>query len=439
MGIFKAYDIRGKYPDELDGDKAYKIGKAIATFFNVNEIVVGRDNRTSSDEIFNSVCKGLNEMGVNVLDIGVVSSPMSYFGVNHLKGKAMVMVTASHNPKEYNGFKLTREGAIPVSGVSGLKEIEDIYTKGSFKEVASEKGSIKEVDIFDDYMDHLSKFVKEIHGLKVVVDCGNGVMGPIIEGLFSRLFMEYVPMYFERDGNYPNHDPNPMIPDNLKELQAKVKEEGANLGIAFDGDGDRVVFVDEKSNSIPSDFVTCLLAMQMIKEGDIVIYDLRSSWIVKEIIDEYKGKGEETRVGHSFIKEHMRKVNALFAGELSGHYYFRDNFFTDSGIIAALKILSLVSNKGKLSELVKPMHKYHKIPETNFDVEDKDGALKRIEEKYKDCKVSHLDGIKVETDKYWFNVRKSNTESKVRLNLEAKSKIEMEKILNEVSEVIQAK
>lgn len=434
MGIFKAYDIRGIVPEELDAEKAYRIGKAIATYLNGRTIAVGRDNRISSDEMFAALSKGIMEMGADVIDMGVVSTPMAYFGVNHLSANGLVMITASHNPKQYNGFKVTRENAIPVSGDSGIGDIEQIYENNAFK--AAAEGSMSKVDITDAYLAHLSKFVKNIAGLKVVVDTGNGVMGPLVQDFFSHLFIEFIPLNFERDGNYPRHEPNPMAPENLRELKIKVREMGANMGISFDGDGDRVVFVDEKGEAVSSDFVTALIAETIMKPGDIVLYDLRSSRAVREAIIAHRGKAEMCRVGHSLIKEHMRRVNALFAGELSGHYYFRDNFFADSGFIAALLIMGLVSQKGKLSELVKPLKKYYKIPEKNFEVEDKDAALERIEKKYCNGKILKMDGISVETDDFWLNVRKSNTEPIVRLNLEAKSKSIMEKTLKEIEGLI---
>ena len=271
MGIFKAYDIRGIYPEEIDADKANRIAKAIVTFLNADTIVVGRDNRLSSEELFEAAVKGVTELGVNVIDIGVVSSPMSYFAVNHLKGKGLVCVTASHNPKQYNGFKVTREEAKPVSYESGLQEMEKIYNGNQFKQFSNKTGSIRKEDVTEAYLRHLSEFVKGVAGLKVVVDCGNGVMGPIVDAMFSKLFIEYIPMYFERDGNYPNHEPNPMKEENLKGLQKRARETNANLGIAFDGDGDRVVFVDEKGITVPADFVTALIAMSILKPEDIAL------------------------------------------------------------------------------------------------------------------------------------------------------------------------
>ncbi len=438
-GIFKAYDIRGKYTGELNEDIAKDIGKAIATFLQTDTIVVGRDNRISSDSIFSSLTQGIRELGVSIVDIGVVSTPMAYFAVNHLDKKGLIMVTASHNSKEYNGFKLTREKAIPISGETGIADIERLFFSKEFKRFSQNQGRIETISVEKEYFTHLSKFVKGIAGLKVVVDCGNGVMGPLVHEFFSHLYIEMIPLHFERDGNYPFHDPNPMILSNVKELQEAVKSNGANLGIAFDGDGDRVVFVDDKSAIVPSDFVTALLAEQLVKPGDIVLYDLRSSWVVKETIQSLRGKAEMSKVGHSLIKEHMRKVNAVFAGELSGHYYFRDNFFTDSGFITALEIMSLVSSKGKLSQLVKPLQKYVKIQETNFEVENPDEVLKCIEERYSSLKTIRLDGISIESDQFWFNIRKSNTEPIVRLNMEAKRKDILEKIKKELAEVIGGK
>ena len=438
MSIFKAYDIRGIYPKELDEDIAYKIGRATAYFLKAKQIVVGRDIRLSGKRLFDALAEGITDQGVDVIDIGLCSSPMLYFAVNFLKAKGSVMVTASHNPKEYNGFKFTRENAIPISEDTGIKDVERLVNKNQFKD-AQKKGKIIKKEVLSDYTNFVLKFAKNIKPLKVVIDTANGMGGLEVPKVFEKLKCEVIPLFFKLDGTFPNHDPNPLKGESLRFLIEKIKKEKADLGIAFDGDADRVFFTTEQGEIIPADFITCLIAKEMLKHHpkEKILYDLRSSWIVKETVEEAGGKASMSRVGHAFIKEQLRKENGIFAGELSGHFYFRDAFYTDSGIIAVIWILNLLSAENKkFSELIKHLKKYYASGEINSEVEDKEGKMKELANLYKDGKISWLDGIRVDFDNWWFNVRPSNTEPLLRLNLEAKSKEFMEKKRDEILRVI---
>lgn len=442
MEIFKAYDIRGVYPKDLDEDIAYSIGAAAASYFRKEEIIVGRDMRQSSDSLHVSLLEGITDMGTSVMDIGIVSSPMASFASGSLN-KPCIMITASHNPARYNGFKLMGAGAMPVSADSGLKDVEALAENGAF-EKSGKKGIINGIDISERYADHVLSFIDKgrIKPIKVVIDAGNGMAGKVAPMIFSRLpQIDVIPMYFDLDGSFPNHEANPLKEENIIDLKARVKEESADMGIAFDGDADRVFFVSDMQDTIPADFVTCLIAKMFLKEkkGETVLYDLRSSWIVSEIVAENGGRSEMCKVGHSFIKEHLRKSNGIFAGELSGHFYFRDNFYADSGMIAALKIIELVSaEQKKLSELLEPLKKYFASGEINSEVKDKEAKIAGLKEKYSSGKVTEIDGIRIDFDDWWFNVRASNTEPLLRLNLEARDKKLMEEKRDEILMLIRS-
>lgn len=444
MSIFKAYDVRGVYPSELDEKLAYKIGRAFVSFLKIGKVAVSQDMRKSSASLKKELISGITDQGADVIEIeGLCSTPKNYFACWFLKTKGSVMVTASHNPGKYNGFKFTRQKAIPISGGTGIKDIEKLVLKNKFKDV-KRKGNVVKKDITSDYKKHILGMIdiKKIKPLKVVIDAGNGMGGRDMELVLDKLPLEVIKMYFEPDGSFPNHEANPLKEENLVDIKKRVKEENADLGIALDGDADRVFFIDENSETIPADFITCLIAVEILKKnrGEKVLYDLRSSWVVKEIIEEFGGKSGMSKVGHAFIKEQMRKEKAIFAGELSGHFYFRDNFYTDSAIIAALKVIQLISEKGKrLSELVKPLKKYFASGEINSEVKDKEGKMKELAKRYKDGKISWLDGIRVDFKDWWFNVRPSNTEPLLRLNLEAKSKKLMEEKRDKVISIIRQK
>lgn len=428
-GIFKAYDIRGTYPDQLNDELAYKIGLAGVKVLGSKTVVIGRDMRQSGISISESLIRAITDAGADVIDIGMCATPMLYFAVGHWKADAGIMITASHNPAEYNGFKFCKADAVPVAYDTGLKEVEALVN-GSQLETSGQKGSVEERDIGPDYRAHLLKFADDIKPLTVVVDAGNGVMGEFLPALFDKFPVELIKMYFEPDGTFPNHEANPLKPENMADLLKKVKETGADLGIAFDGDGDRAMYCDEKGNIIACDFVTALLGAEMLERepGATIVYDLRSSWVVKEEVERLGGKPLESRVGHSYIKATMREVNSIFAGELSGHFYFRDIFTTDNAEMAAIQVMRLLSKKGKkFSELVEPLRKYFASGETNFEVDDKDVKISGLKEKYSDAEQYELDGLTIRYDEWWCNVRPSNTEPVLRLNLEAKN----EKLLKE--------
>ncbi|MCK5283421.1 MAG: phosphomannomutase/phosphoglucomutase [Nanoarchaeota archaeon] len=445
MGIFKAYDIRAIYPNEINEEIMEKIGKAFADFIDGNKIAVGYDMRLSGKSLSSAFVKGITAQGKDVLDFGLTSTPMSYFASNYLKADGTTMITASHNPKEYNGAKFTREKAIPISGDTGIKEIEKKVMDNDFKYV-EKQGKIIKYDIKEAYKDHLLSFAKDIKKLKVVVDCANGMGSQDFSLIQDELPIEVIPLYFEIDGSFPNHDANPMKEGAMDDLEAKVIEEKADLGIAFDGDADRIFFVDDKGELLQSDFITALIAEEILKynKGAPILYDLRSSWIVPEKIKEFGGKPIMCRVGHSFIKESMRKENAPFAGELSGHIYFEFPFdgyksVYDSAIVTAMWVLNLLSAKDKkMSELVEPLKKYFPTGEINSKVEDKEAKMDELRGKYKDGNITLIDGVRIDFNDWWFNVRQSNTEPLLRLNLEAKTKELMEEKRDEVLNIIRS-
>jgi len=424
MSISKAYDIRGVYPNEINEEIAAKIGSAFFKFTGAKEIIVGRDMRNSSPALSQAAIKGIVAAGGTAIDIGMVSTPMVYFAVGRYGYGGGMATTASHNPAEYNGFKLCREKAIPISGDTGLKDIE--ATVGSMSSIpAGEKGRVVKRDVLSDYKKHILGFVKKIESLKVVIDAGNGMVGAFLPEIFKGLPCQIIPLYFEPDGSFPNHEANPLKDENIRDLKAKVVETKADFGAAFDGDGDRCMFVDERGERISSDTTTALIARELLKreKGSRVVYDLRSSWVLPEEIKKGGGRPVRERVGHSFIKATMRRENAIFGGELSGHYYYRDNFYADSGLITLVEVLNIVSSaKMKLSQLVSPLKRYYATGETNFEVEDKDGKMRELAQVFSDAKIDYLDGVTVEYGDWWFNVRKSNTEPLLRLNLEAKTK-----------------
>ncbi len=426
MTIFKAYDVRGRYPDEINEEIAYKIGRAYVELLKPKIVVVGRDMRLSSDKLFSALSKGIVDGGSTVLDVGLVSTPMFYYAVNLLKADGGVMITASHNPKEYNGFKFVKEKAIPISYDTGINEIERIVKDNRFGSV-KEKGKVVQIDLLDSYVDYVLSFSNNIKRLKIVVDCSNGMAGLTVKKVLDRLDVDVIYLYDVLDGSFPNHEANPLKEENTVDLQQMVKLVGADAGFSFDGDADRILLVDEKGNRVRGDITTALIANELLKgRKEKVLYDLRSTKALPELIKRLGGVPIVSRVGHSYIKAKMREESIAFGGELSGHYYFKDNFYTDSGVIALLYLLSYISNIDSISEEVKKLNKYFQSGEINIKVEDKDGALKKIEDSFRDGKISHIDGLTVEYSDWWFNLRKSNTEPYIRLNVEANS----EELLN---------
>jgi phosphomannomutase len=439
---FKAYDVRGIYPSELDEAGAYAIGRAYVEQFEPKAIAVGHDARVSSPSMARAVIQGAAEGGAEVKDIGMIGTEMLYFGVGELDLDGGVMVTASHNPKEYTGTKIVRRGALPVGGDSGLLDIRDRAREIESPELVDDPPA-ESVDIYPAFVEGVLSFIDvgEVKPLRVVIDAGNGMAGAMLPPILERLPVDAVPCFFEPDGTFPNHEPNPLLEENREFIVGKVKEEQADLGIAFDGDADRCFFVDDTGEFVPGDFVTALLAESMLEKepGAKIIYDVRASWAVPDVVKRDGGTPLVNRVGHAFIKERMRKDGALFGGEVSGHYYFRDFNQADSGTIPALLMLELVSKRGKpLSELLAPFReRYFITGEINTPVPDVALKLQELKEHFSgDGEVSHLDGISVTAEDWHLNVRPSNTEPLLRLNLEALAPDLMERKRDEALAVI---
>jgi phosphomannomutase len=440
--IFKAYDIRGKYPDQLDEDVARDIGRAFVNHLGLSgsTVVVARDMRLSGEALEKAFIEGVTGAGADVLDLGLVSTDALYFAVGHLEEPGGAMITASHNPRDYNGFKLCKEDAIALSGESGIGQIRDLITSGKLPAPAEYPGSVEESDIAEDYAKHCLKFIDSegLRRLKIVVDAGNGMAGKMLPPIFERLPFDYVPMYFELDGSFPNHPPNPIEPENMEELQERVVGEGADFGVAFDGDADRCFVVDERGVTISGDLLATLVAKNVLEKepGATIHYSAVCSKAFPELVEREGGKAIRTKAGHSIIKPQMRANNAAFGGEHSGHFYFRDNYFADSGIIAMLTVAELVARQeGPLSELLVPIDPYVRSGEINSEVGDQEEVLERIEEHYaqRDApKIDHLDGLTVDYGDWWFNLRPSNTEPLLRLNVEARDRETMERERDEL-------
>jgi phosphomannomutase len=437
-GIFKAYDIRGIYGTDLTDDIAFKIGRAVATFLKPKTFVIGHDMRPHSTPLFNAMAKGLTMQGVDVINIGLASTPMSYHANGKLGADGSAIITASHNPGEWNGMKICREKAIPISGATGIADIERIVNEESFDAPAANPGTVTEYDIKPEYFEHIRTFADTKKPLNVVIDYANG-MGILEGGVFTDAMFNITPMYDVLDGTFPNHEANPLDLHTLNDISAKLKAGKYDFGIAFDGDADRAGFLDENGDNVTMDMITALVAQTMLEKfpGAPIFYDLRSSWAVKEVIEEAGGKPMMSRVGHAFIKAQMREADAVFAGELSGHYYFRDNYYTESSSLAAICVANLISETGKtLSELVQPIKRYVASGEINSKVADVQAVFKRLDAKYGDAHKFQLDGNSYEYADWWFNVRSSNTEPLVRLNLEAKTPGQMEQKRDEVLALI---
>ena len=438
--IFKAYDIRGTYPDQLNEEIAYKVGRALVEYLKPKNVAVGRDMRLSSPKLREALTRGIVEGGCDVIDIGLVSTDCLYFAVGKFGYDAGVMITASHNPPEYNGFKMCRKEAVPLSGEAGIDQIRELILRDKIPPPQN-LGRIEKQDVDSAYVGHLLSFVDEdkIKPFKIVIDAGNGMAGKIIPKLFSHLRCEVVPMFFELDGSFPHHLASPIEPENIAPLRERVLAEKAGLGAAFDGDADRMFLVDEKASPLGGDMVTALVAKNLLKKekGATILYNLICSKAVPQIIESAGGKAVRTRVGHALIKPLMKKYNAIFGGEHSGHFYFRNNWFADSGLIALLVSLELISEENKpLSALVKSIDPYFRSGELNSRVEDIPKKLKEIEEHYSSGKIDHLDGVTVDLGDWWFNVRPSNTEPLLRLNIEANTKEKLEEKKEELLKLI---
>jgi len=418
--IFKAYDIRGIYPTEIYPELVYKIGRAFVSWRKKELVVVGRDCRIGSEELHKALVKGLTDQGANVIDIGLCSTPMLYYASK--MGDA-IMVTASHNPKQFNGLKMCKKGAVAVSGANGLNKIQAILDDGKFEK--AKKGKARKKTIIAGYVKEVKKFAKKIKKFKAVIDIGNGMSSITAQKIFGRILKASY-LFPKMDGNFPNHEPNPMKPESLVALKKEVVKQKANIGIIFDGDVDRVVFVDEKGNDVRADFITILVARELLKKypNHKILYDVRSSWAVREEITKDGGIPIMTRIGHSYIKTVMREEESIFAGELSGHYYYKDFMFADNADITALLVLSLMTSEKKtLSKLVAPLKKYYQSGELNFSVENKEAVIQKLEDAYvkKAHKLHKIDGLSIEFENWWFNARPSGTENVLRLNIEAKT------------------
>lgn len=435
--IFKAYDIRGIYPDQLDEDVAYAVGRAFITFLQAEEVVVGRDMRLASPQIREALVRGLSEQGADVIDIGMVSTDQYYYACATLE-KPGLMVTASHNPPEYCGFKMVRKMPYLLSGDEGIQDLRRIVESEDFAPAPQRTGDVTEKELSQGFVDKVLGLVDaaEIGRLKVVVDTGNGMVGPILQRVYEQLPVELIGMYLEPDGRVPNHGLDPMQPENRADLEQRVKEEGADIGFAFDGDGDRFFIVDDRGLFVPGDFVTALLGCYVLEKfpGGKVVYDVRCSWAVRERISAAGGVPLIERVGHSFLKPRMFEEGGVFAGELSGHYYFQDFFGADSGIVPSLLVLEMLSRKGqKFSELLAPLEsQYFLSGEINSRVDDPAAKIQALAECYGDGQLEWIDGISVSYDDWHFNVRPSNTEPLLRLNLEGLSRELMEERRDEV-------
>jgi phosphomannomutase len=443
--VFKAYDVRGIYPEELDEAGAYAIGRAYVDEFEPKAITVGRDVRLSSPSMAEAAIRGAADAGADVVDVGMVGTEMVYFAVGDLDLEGGIMVTASHNPKEYTGMKIVRRGALPVGGDSGLMDIRTRAMALEDVPGGQTRGHVREENIWPRWVEAVLAFidVDTVKPLRVVIDAANGMAGVMLPPVLERLPIDAIPYFFEPDGTFPNHEPNPLLPENREFIIEQVRAEQADLGVAFDGDADRCFFVDDTGDFVPGDFVTALLAESILEKapGAKILYDVRASWAVPQTIERAGGVPLVNRVGHAFFKHRMREEGAVFGGEVSGHYYFQNFSRADSGIIPFLLMLELISKRGqKLSELLAAYRgRYFITGELNTPVDDVALKLQELKERFgPEGKVSHLDGLSVDAEDWHMNVRPSNTEPLLRLNLEALSPDLMERKRDEVLEVIRS-
>ena len=446
--IFKAYDIRGIYPGQISEEDAWKIGYATARFLrslltgyergqaNSQSLCVGRDMRTHSEAIAKALIEGMNSTGANVIDIGMIDTPQIYFAINHLGTCGGVQVTASHNPAKYNGFKVSGLDAKPIGADTGLKDIEHIalallHTKGKAT------GSVASRDLTVEYKDHVLKFLKpKTKMMKIAIDASNGMAGKMVPAIFSELPIEIIDINFEHAGKF-KHEPNPLVEKNLAPVKAAVKKNKCDFGACFDGDADRLMMVDEKGDTVSCDLMTALMVPYfLVKEPkSTVVYDLRSSRIVAEEIIRHGGTPRRERVGHAFMKKALRDSHAVFGGELSGHFYYRDNYYADSGMITLVHVINILSQADvPISELISPLRTYSSSGEINFEVDDKQTKMDEFARRYSDGRIDHLDGVTIGYKDWWFNCRPSNTEPLLRLNVEAKSKELLDEKLSEIAE-----
>ena len=445
--IFKAYDVRGLYPSEVNEDAARLIGRGFVAYLNAKRIAVSRDMRLSSPSVAAAFIEGAREQGADVVDYGMLATDMMYFAVARDGHDGGAQITASHNPKQYNGIKLVRREAFPLSGEAGLGEIREMITGGALPDPAGRQGTLTQMDVLDDYVTHVLSFIDPgiVKPFNVVLDAGSGMAGIVAPKLFERLPCRTTKLCFEVDGTFPNHEANPLIEENRRDIVERVIKEKADIGIAWDGDADRCFFIDGAGEFIAGDFVTALLAEAFLirHPGAKIVYDVRASYAVKDTVAKYGGGALMNRVGHAFFKRRMREEGAIFGGEVTGHYYFRDNFYADNGFIPALLMLELMSRKGAtLAELLDPLReKYFISGEINTKMPDMRVVQEKIDAlaaRYTNGKVYTMDGVSVEYPDWHFNVRPSNTEPLIRLNLEATTAQEMERRRDEVLAFIRA-
>ena len=444
-GIFKAYDIRGIYPDQIDETIAYRVGYHFRALLDAHdladsrEIVVSRDMRSHSVPLCEALKRGLRAAGLDVVDIGLADTPRNYFAIGHLKAAGGIQVTASHNAKEYNGLKMSRRDAVPISNETGIARLEELVTGEPVPEDLPLQGGERQADVWDAYRAHALGFLESAAPrLKVAVDFANG-MGATYLPLLPELGIDLEVLYAELDGTFPHHEANPLKPENLRDVQQLVREKGCDVGLAFDGDADRIRFLDETGEPIGADMITGLLAPRYLRKepGAAIVYDLRSSWATREAIEAAGGRAVRERVGHSFMKATMRKLGSPFGGELAGHFYHRANYTADSTLLTLVEVLNHLRETGKpLSELIAPLKRYVTTGEINFRVEDKEGMIRRLAEIFADGKIDYLDGITVEFADWWFNVRPSNTEPLLRLVLEAKTAERCEEAKRRLLEIL---
>ena len=452
--IFKAYDVRAVYPNPLDKEAAWKVGHATGQYLKRSRqnipadqrvkmedtVVVGRDMRPHSPELANALCDGLRSTGMNVIDVGMIDTSFIYFAINHLDAVGGIQTTASHNPIQYNGFKISGPKAKPIGSSSGLDDIKRIATTLRVMKTGVE-GKYRQIDLWAEYKQTVLKFLGMKRKLRVAIDASNGMAGKMVPAVFGdQINLEIIPILFEITGSF-THEPNPLVESNLDMLKAKVAEVKPDLAVCFDGDADRCVFLDENGKMIGSDIITAVLAADFLKrpenKGATIVYDLRSSHVVADVVKELGGVPKRDRVGHAFIKKTMAETKAVFGGELSGHIYFRDYYYADSAAVAFARLLSIISAQSKpLSEIVAPLYKYSQSGELNFQIDDKDSKIRELADVYKKSQVDYLDGITVDNGDWWFNVRKSNTEPMLRLNLEAATPAQLGEKLAELKKYL---
>lgn len=441
--IFKSYDVRGIYPAELNEDVAYQIGRCFVPLLGARTVAIGRDMRPSGLALFQAFARGATEAGADVVDIGLVSTDALYFAVGKFGYDGGVMITASHNPADYNGMKFTRDRAQAISLDTGLAEIRDRILSATLPPKAQKAGTVTRLNVLDDFAQHCLSFIdpSKVKPLKIAVDAGNGMAGETVPHVFKHLPCEVVPLYFELDGSFPNHPASPIEPENMADLQAAVRKHHCDLGVAFDGDADRMFIVDEKGDLIDGSTVTALVALNTLKRhpGGKILYNLICSRSVPELITKNGGVPIRSQVGHSLIKATMRQEDVIFGGEHSGHFYFRDNWYADSGMIALMQCLELFSEAGKpVSAVIAPIDTRFRSGEINSTVKDIPAKLEQIQQHYKDAAIDHLDGITISYPHWWMNIRASNTEPLLRLNVEGDTKELMEQHRDEALHLIRS-